>query len=83
MTTEDFSIDRCCRIDDQMQDVPQHSQAHRWPSEAVTVGVLLGWQGGGERALYRWLGRDDHPRLPRGPERSRRLRRLRPHPAWT
>jgi hypothetical protein len=28
MTTEDFIIDLFCRIDDQMKDVPKHSQAH-------------------------------------------------------
>ncbi|HZV82571.1 MAG TPA: hypothetical protein VFF53_10440 [Geobacteraceae bacterium] len=42
MTTEDFIIDLFCRIDDQMTGVPKHSQAHLWPSEAVTVGVLWG-----------------------------------------
>jgi hypothetical protein len=30
MTTEDFIIDLFCRIDDQMQDVAKHSQAHLW-----------------------------------------------------
>ena len=55
MTTEDFIIDLFCRIDDPMKDVPKHSQAHLWPSEVVTIGVLFGLKGVGERAFYRWL----------------------------
>lgn len=83
MTTEDFIIDLFCRIDDQMKDVAKHSQAHLWPSEVVTVGVLFGLKGVGERAFYRWLVRDYHPLFPRLPERSRLFRRLRTHRAWT
>ena len=83
MTTEDFILDLFCRIDDQMRDVPKHSQAHLWPSETVTVGVLFGLKGVGERAFYRWLVRDYHPLFPRLPERSRLFRLLRTHLAWT
>ena len=66
-----------------MKEVPKHSQAHLWPSETVTVGVLWGLKGGGERAFYRWLVRDYHPLFPRLPERSRLFRSLRTHRAWT
>ena len=83
MTTEDFIIDLFCRIDDQMKDVPKHSQAHLWPSETVTVDVLWGLKGVGERAFYRWLVRDYHPLFPRLPERSRLFRLLRTHRTWT
>src|SRR5512143_2050733 len=83
MTTEDFIIDLFCRIEGPMKEVPQHSQAHRWPSEAVTVGVLFGLKGIGERAFDRWLGPDYRPLFPRLPERSRLCRLLRTHRAWT
>src|SRR5512146_652099 len=83
MTTEDFIIDLFCRIDDQMQEVPKHSQAHLWPSETVTVGALFALKGVGERPFYRWLSRDYRPLFPRLPERSRLLRLLRTHRAWT
>ncbi|HYQ91089.1 MAG TPA: transposase, partial [Candidatus Competibacteraceae bacterium] len=83
MTTEDVIIDLFCRIDDQMKAVPKHSQAHWWPRETVTVGVLWGLKGGGERAFYRWLVRDYHALFPRLPERSRLCRALQTHRAWT
>jgi len=83
MTTEDVIIDWFCRIDDHMQESPKHSQAHRWPSETVTVGVLFGLKGVGERAFSRWLVRDYHPLFPRLPERSRLFRLLRTHRDWT
>src|SRR5512143_2342665 len=83
MTTEDFIIDLFWRIDDQMKAVLKHSQAHLWPSEAVTIGVLFGLKGVGERAFYRWLVRDYQPLFPRLPERSRLFRLLRTHRTWT
>ena len=83
MTTEDFIIDLFCRIDDQMKEVRKPSQAHLWPSAAVTVGALFGLKGVGGRAFYRWLIRDYHPLFPRLPERSRLFRLLRTHQAWT
>src|SRR5512143_1925641 len=83
MTTEDFIIDLLCRIDDQMQAVAKHSQAHLWPSETVTVGVLFGLRGVGARAVYRWLVRDYRPLFPRLPERARLFRLLRAPRVWT
>ena len=53
MTTEDFIIDLFCRIDDQMKDVAKHSQAHLWPSEVVTVGVLFGLKAPDYPQIYR------------------------------
>ena len=83
MTTENFIIDLFCRIDDQMRDLPKHSQARLWPSDAVTIGVLFGLKGVGGRAFYRWLVRDYQPLFPRLPERSRLFRLLRTQRAWT
>lgn len=40
MTHEDFITELFCRVDDQMKEVPQHSQALLWPSEVVTLGLF-------------------------------------------
>ena len=40
MTTQDFITELFCQVDDQMRDVPKHSQALLWPSELVTIGML-------------------------------------------
>ena len=58
MTTEDFIIELFCRIDDQMRDMARHSQAGFYPSELVTIGVLIALKGVGGRAFYRWLSWD-------------------------
>jgi len=71
MTTENFIIELFCRIDDRMKPVPKHSQAHLWHSEVVTIGVLFGLKGVGERGFYRWLRWDYHPLFPHLPERAR------------
>jgi len=35
MTHEDFIIDRLCRVDRRVPDLPKHPQAALWPSERV------------------------------------------------
>ncbi|EFH89872.1 hypothetical protein Krac_11457 [Ktedonobacter racemifer DSM 44963] len=47
-----------CLVDDQMQEVPKHSQAKLYPSELVTIGLLFALKGGHFRTFYRWLKRD-------------------------
>jgi len=42
-------------IDRQMHDSPKHPEAHLWPSEVVTLGVLHALKGVGNRAFHRWL----------------------------
>ena len=46
MTTEDIIIQIFCLVDDQMKDVPKHSQAKLYPSELVTIGLLFALKGG-------------------------------------
>ena len=58
MTTEDFITDLFCRVDDRMENVPNHPQAALWPSELVTIGLLFAVKGVGQQAFYRWLSRD-------------------------
>jgi len=83
MTTEDFIIDLFCRVDDEMRDVPKHSQAQLYPSEAVTLALLFALKGVGNRAFYRWLERDYKHLFPKLPERTRLFRLFNVHRHWT
>ena len=83
MTTEDFIIELFCRIDDAMKAVPKHPQAHLYPSEIVTLGVLFALKGLGNRQFYRRLRRDYLPLFPHLPERTRLFRLFTTHQAWT
>jgi hypothetical protein len=78
MTTVDCITGLFCRVDDRMQDVPKHPQAHLYPSEVVTRALLFALKGGGERAVYRWLVRAYRPLFPRLPERTRLFRLFAP-----
>lgn len=55
MSTQDFITELFCRLDDQMGDLPKHSQANLYPSEIVTLGFLFALKGVSERGFYRWL----------------------------
>jgi hypothetical protein len=82
MTTVDFIIALFCTIDDRMPGVAKHPQAHLWPSELVTIGVLFALKGGHFRAFYRWLRRDYGDLFGNGlPERTRLMRLLTTHAA--
>ena len=83
MTTVDFITALFCRIDDKMQAVPKHPQAHLYPSEVVTIALLFALKGVGPRAFYRWLARDYRPLFPRLPERTRLFRMCATHQDWT
>ena len=83
MTTDDLIIELFCRIDDQMQTVPQHAQAALWPSEVVTIGCLFALKGVGGRAFYRWLSQNYGHWFPRLPERTRLFRRLKTQWQWS
>jgi hypothetical protein len=43
-----------------MGAIPKHPEAHLWPSEVVTLGLLHALKGVGNRAFSRWLTRDYH-----------------------
>ena len=70
MTTEDFITDLFCRVDDRMENVPNHRPAALWPSELVTIGMLFAVKGVGQQAFYRWLSRDFGPLFPALTERD-------------
>ena len=63
--------------------LPKHPEAHLWPSEVVTLGLLHALKGGGNRPFYRWLTRDYRRPVPRLPERTRLFRLFATHQDWT
>jgi|SRR5206468_9311808 len=50
-TTIDFITALFCQVDDHLPAIPKHPEAHLWPSEVVTLGLVelsrrvtpLGW----------------------------------------
>ena len=40
-------------VDEPLRTLPKHPEAHLWPSEVVTLGLLHALKGVGNRALYR------------------------------
>ncbi len=83
MTTWDFIIALFYHVDEQLHDMPKHPEAHLWPSEVVTLGLLHALKGVGNRAFYRWLTKDYRALFPRLPERTRLFRLLKTHQDWT
>jgi len=83
MPTEDFIIELFCMIDDEMKNVPKHSQSKLYPSEIVTIGLLFAMRGEGERKFYRWLKGNFLHLFPKLLERTRLFRLLKTHQNWT
>jgi hypothetical protein len=83
MTTWDLIIALFYHVDEQLHAMPKHPEAHLWPSEVVTLGLLHALKGGGNRAFYRWLTRDYRVLFPRLPERTRLFRLFTTHQDWT
>jgi hypothetical protein len=83
MTTWDLIIALFYHVDEQLHDIPKHPEAHLWPSEVVTLGLLHALKGVGNRAFHRWLTRDYRPLFPRLPERTRLFRLFKTHQDWT
>src|SRR6266702_3681068 len=73
-TTIDFITALFYEVDEQMGAIPKHPEAHLWPSEVVTLGLLHALKGGGNRVFYHWLTRDYRVLFPRLPERTRLFR---------
>ena len=82
MTTEDIILQIFCLVDDEMKDMPKHSQAKLYPSELVTIGILFALKGGYFRAFYRWLSRDYADLFAGLPDRTRLQRLLKAHQNW-
>ena len=48
-TTIDFITALFYEVDEQMGAIPKHPEAHLWPSEVVTLGLLHALKGVGNR----------------------------------
>ena len=83
MSTVEFITALFYEVDEQLGAIPKHPEAHLWPSEIVTLGLLHALKGGGNRAFYRWLTRDYRVLFPRLPERTRLFRLFMTHQDWT
>jgi hypothetical protein len=83
MTTEELITALFSEVDEQLRTIPQHPEAHRWPSAVVTLGLLHALKGVGNQPCSRWLTRASRPLLPRLPERTRLLRLFATHQDWT
>ena len=57
-TTIEFITALFSEVDEQLGAIPTHPEAHLWPSEVVTLGLLHALKGVGNRPFYRWLTRD-------------------------
>src|SRR5262247_3375510 len=83
MTTVDLITALFYEVDEQLRTIPKHPEAHLWPSEVVTLGLLHALKGGGNRYFYRWLTRDYRVLFPHLPERTRVFRLFQAHHDWT
>src|ERR1700730_5891251 len=83
MTTVEFITALFYHVDEPLRAMPKHPEAHLWPSEVVTLGLLHALKGVGNRAFYRWLTRDYRALFPRVPERTRLFRLFTTHQDWT
>src|SRR5499427_6123141 len=83
MMTVEFITALFYEVDEQLRTIPKHPEAHLWPSEVVTLGLLHALKGVGNRPFYRWLTRDYRPLFPHLPERTRLFRLLTTHQVWT
>ena len=83
MITVEFITALFYEVDEQLRAIPKHPEAHLWPSEVVTLGLLHALKGVGNRACSRWLTRDYRVLFPRLPERTRLFRLFTTHQDWT
>jgi hypothetical protein len=77
MPTDEIIIRVFCMVDDTLRDVNNRPDAHLYPSEVVTIGLLFALKGGRFRAFYRWLDANYRQWFPALPERTRLQRLLR------
>jgi hypothetical protein len=79
MITVEFITALFSEVDEPLRTIPKHPEAHLWPSEVGTLGLLHALKGVGNRAFSRWLTRDYRPLFPLLPERTRLFRLFRTH----
>src|SRR2546428_8991780 len=74
MTTLDFITALFYEVDERMRDIPKHPEAHLWPSEQGTLGLLHALKGVGNPTFDRWLTRDSRTLFRLFLERTRLIR---------
>ena len=52
MITMDFITALFYEVDEQLGAIPKHPEAHLWPSEVLTLGLLHALKGVGNRPFY-------------------------------
>jgi hypothetical protein len=77
MSTEEILLRLFWIVDQDLADVKKRSDAHLYPSEIVTIGLMFALKGGKYRPFYRWLVANLGHWFPTLPEQSRLLRVLR------
>lgn len=82
MSTDDLITALFVRVDTVMADVPNHPDAHLYPSEIVTLALRFALKGVGPRAFYRWLSHNYRVWFPALPERTRLFRLFDTHADW-
>ena len=76
MRTEDIILRLFCMVDDKLGHVNKRRNAHLYPSEIVTIGILFTLKGVHCGSFYRWLKGDWLHLFPQLPDCSRLLRLL-------
>jgi hypothetical protein len=82
LTQQEFIAELFCRVDDALADLPKDPRSKLYPSELVTVGILLALRGQSQRRFYVWLVSNWRHLFPALPERSRLFRLLRRYQRW-
>lgn len=83
MSTEEILLRLFWIVDQELRDVKKRSDAHLYPSEIVTIGLMFALKGGKYRPFYRWLNANLGTWFPKLPEQSRLLRLLRDYSHYT
>src|SRR5690349_3655731 len=79
MPTDEIIIRLFCIVADTLEEDKKRSDAHLYPSEIVTIGLVFALKGGKFRPFYRWLRANYRAYFPALPERTRLERLLRDH----
>ena len=77
LSTDEILIRVFSSVDAQMLDGKKRADAHLYPSEIVTIGLMFARKGGKYRPFYRWLVANYGHWFPKLPEQSRLHRLLR------
>ncbi len=83
MSAEEILIRLFLIVDPALDDVKKRPDAHLYPSEIVTIGLMFALKGGKYRPFYRWLHANLGTWFPTLPNHTRLLRLLRDYSRYT